>query len=557
MRIRTLAALFFFLFSAALLTAQTRTIRPITVQQKLALVVGNAGYPRSPLVNPVRDAESIASELRALGFTVTVRNNLTLRDFSRLVDDFAGHLQSGDLALFYYSGHGMQVDHENYLLPIDFEAATEADVPYAAYPANRVRDKLERSGARLRVMILDACRDNPYKSSRGGPSGLAPMGATAEGTMIAFATGDNNTASDNPGQSNGLFTQHLISALREPGLEIHDIFKRVKEEVYYESNKQQNPFTYDDLAGSFYFRTSAASSNAPVATPAVPSNRPPDAEAWEEIRSLSDAHLFEEFLREYPSSQYAGAARLKVASLRVPSPVTNPPAAEPGNPGVKTKVNPKDGLKYVWIPAGQFRMGCSQGDTGCYPDERPHVVSIAKGFWLGQTPVTQAAYSRVAGTNPSAFKGDSLPVDSATWPEAEQYCKAVGGRLPTEAEWEYAARAGNSNTRYGDLNAIAWYRNNSGGITQAVGTKAPNSWDLYDMLGNVWQWTADWYGPTNFAGQQESADPKGPPNGDKRVLRGGSWNNDPSRVRVSLRNRDWRGPNSPRAGAYGLRCAVD
>src|SRR5580704_6306620 len=149
--------------------AQTRAIRPITVQQKLALVVGNASYSRSPLVNPVRDAESIATELRGLGFTVTARNNLTLREFSRLVDDFAGRLQSGDLALFYYSGHGMQVGRENYLLPVDFEAASPADVPYAAYPANRVRDKLERSGARLRVLILDACRDNPYKASRGGP----------------------------------------------------------------------------------------------------------------------------------------------------------------------------------------------------------------------------------------------------------------------------------------------------------------------------------------------------------------------------------------------------
>jgi hypothetical protein len=137
-----------------------------------------------------------------LGFTVVQGNNVTLHQLSRLVDEFAGRLQSGDLAVFYYSGHGMQVDRENYLLPVDFEAAAEADVPYTAYSASRIRDKMERSGARLRVLILDACRDNPYKSSRGGASGLAPMGATAEGTLIAFATGDNNTASDNPGQRN-------------------------------------------------------------------------------------------------------------------------------------------------------------------------------------------------------------------------------------------------------------------------------------------------------------------------------------------------------------------
>ena len=215
------------------------------------------------------------------------------------------------------------------------------------------------------------------------------------------------------------------------------------------------------------------------------------------------------------------------------------------------KVNSKDGLAYVWIPPGSFMMGCSPGDTECSPDERPaHEVAITKGFWLGRTPVTQGAYQRVTGSNPSNSKGDQRPVEQVTWDKARSYCQAIGGRLPTEAEWEYAARADSTGTRYGSLAEIAWYAKNSGGRTHQVGQKKPNAFGLYDMLGNVWQWTADWYGATYYqAGERR--DPTGPPGGEARTLRGGSWGSYPMYVRVSARYwpdqrmRDWD---------FGLRC---
>ena len=367
---------------AALLSAQDRTIRPIIVQQKAALVVGNAAYPRSPLVNPERDAEAVAGELRGLGFTVTARSNLTLREFSRAVDEFAGRLQSGDLALFYYSGHGMQVDRENYLLPVDFEASSEADVPYAAYPANRLRDKLERSGARLRVMILDACRDNPYKSSKGGPSGLAPMGSTAEGTLIAFATGDSRTASDNPGQRNGLFTEHLLTALREPGLELHDLFKRVKEEVYYESDKRQNPFTYDDVAGSFYFRPRDQPANAAPPSPPVAPRVDAAAETWALLKTSQTPEDFDDFARAFPNSDLAAAARMRAAQLRraaaPPVAVAIPPRAPEPQPAASfgIKVQPHAGLG-----PHQFGIGAPGGleITGVEPGSFAEQVGLAVG----------------------------------------------------------------------------------------------------------------------------------------------------------------------------------
>jgi formylglycine-generating enzyme required for sulfatase activity/tRNA A-37 threonylcarbamoyl transferase component Bud32 len=213
------------------------------------------------------------------------------------------------------------------------------------------------------------------------------------------------------------------------------------------------------------------------------------------------------------------------------------------------KVNPKDGLTYVWIPPGRFMMGCSPGDAECFDDEMPtHRVTITKGFWVGQTPVTQQAYQRVTGQNPSHFKGASLPVETVNWNEAKSYCEAIGGRLPTEAEWEYAARAGSTAARYGNLDEIAWYSENSGNQTHEVGQKRANAFGLYDMLGNVWQWVADWYG--NYKSGAQS-DPSGAGSGQDRALRGGSSGSYARVARVSYRVR---GDPGFRYDYYGLRC---
>jgi formylglycine-generating enzyme required for sulfatase activity len=189
------------------------------------------------------------------------------------------------------------------------------------------------------------------------------------------------------------------------------------------------------------------------------------------------------------------------------------------------KVNSKDGLTYVWIPPGSFRMGRSPGDSEVDLDdtprrvtnEKPHQVTISRGFWIGQTPVTQEAYWRVTGQAPSHFKGDRRPVEMVNWHEAQTYCQAVGMRLPTEQEWEYAARAGSTSARYGDLDAVAWYEGNSGGQTHEVGQKQANAWGLCDILGNVWEWTAS------------------DCHSREKLVRGGSWFHDPGFIRVSYR----------------------
>jgi len=250
-------------------------------------------------------------------------------------------------------------------------------------------------------------------------------------------------------------------------------------------------------------------------------------------------------------------------SLNQTSPNLNPaivnPAAGQGKANNaragQTKISSKDGLTYVWIPPGTFMMGCSPGDDECSDlwEKPAHAVTITKGFWIGQTLVTQAAYQSVKGANPSNFKGDQRPVESVTWEEAGSYCATVGMRLPTEAEWEYAARAGSTASRYGDLGSIAWYNDNSGTQTHDVAQKQPNSWKLYDMLGNVWQWTGDWY-DENYYKQSPSQDPPGPVTGTLKVLRGGSWERLEWFVRVTSRYRDRPGNRSK---ADGFRCAGD
>ena len=231
--------------------------------------------------------------------------------------------------------------------------------------------------------------------------------------------------------------------------------------------------------------------------------------------------------------------------------------------------NPKDGLMYASIPAGSFRMGCSDGDKECYEDEHPaHSVQITKSFWMGQTEVTVDAYqvfSRVKGFPvPPGQKGGHYPVMAVIWDEADAYCKWAGGRLPTEAEWEYAARAGTTTARYGELDAIAWTRANSSAMLHEVATKQPNAYELYDMLGNVWEWTNDWYGAKYYE-QSPEKDPQGPPVGDSlvdkssgadkptRAIRGGAWIGYPGVARASYRY--WFVP-SIRVANIGFRCVL-
>jgi hypothetical protein len=235
--------------------------------QRLALIIGNEAYPKWPLQNPGNDAKAMAQALGEAGFRTDVLLNGSLRDMGRAVDSFVARVRQGDVALFYYAGHGIQIAGENYLVPVDFDAADEADAKYASYSASRAQERMEEAGAQMSLLILDACRNNPFRTSRATGGGLAVMN-TGRGTFIALATGPGKTADDNPTGKNGLFTTHLVAALREPGLTIDEVFSRVRQRVYETSGQAQLPWTVSSLIGTFRFNdkssTVATASGAPV-----------------------------------------------------------------------------------------------------------------------------------------------------------------------------------------------------------------------------------------------------------------------------------------------------
>jgi len=214
---------------------------------------------------------------------------------------------------------------------------------------------------------------------------------------------------------------------------------------------------------------------------------------------------------------------------------------------------PTEGM--VLIPGGTFWMGCVPGDSECEGDEKPRHQVTVDSFHMDTHEVTQAQYERVMGKNPSNFKNCSdCPVENVSWDDARSYCSKVGKRLPTEAEWEYAARGGkDGEVRHGSLGDVAWYDGNSEKKTHPVGKKAPNGFGLYDMLGNVYEWCADWYDEGYYA-KSPSKDPHGGESGADRVLRGGSWAGKPGIVRASFRN--WFTPDSW-DDFIGFRCVRD
>jgi formylglycine-generating enzyme required for sulfatase activity len=228
---------------------------------------------------------------------------------------------------------------------------------------------------------------------------------------------------------------------------------------------------------------------------------------------------------------------------------TAPSAAGP----LTEKINGAE-IKMISIPGGTFLMGSPLSESGRDPDEGPQSNLTVKNFHLSEYEVTQAQYRAVMGTNPASFKGDDLPVESVSWNDALEFCRKLSSltgrkyRLPTEAEWEYAARAGNS-TAAGSVDALGWCGPNSANRTHPVGQKQANAFGLYDMYGNVWEWTESKYRPYPFDATdgREDLQPT-----DVRVLRGGSWESATRACRASYRRRVLPDPRSS-----GFRIALD
>jgi len=245
---------------------------------RYALVIGNAGYKGSPLKNPVNDAQDMAASLRRLGFFVIEKENRSQKEMTDSIREFGNLIAKGGVGLFYYAGHGMQVNGKNYLIPVNANIQHEDEVAYESVDVDRLLAKMDSAGNRLNIVILDACRNNPFaRSFRGSKRGLARLNAPV-GTLIAYATSPDSVASDGKsGERNGLYTKYLLANMEIPGVEIGQMFRKVRRAVRIATKKAQIPWESSSMEGDFYFVVAQSHQTTTIVKPPVvkpPKNNP-------------------------------------------------------------------------------------------------------------------------------------------------------------------------------------------------------------------------------------------------------------------------------------------
>jgi formylglycine-generating enzyme required for sulfatase activity len=582
-------------------------------EARVALIIGNSNYRTAPLSNPANDAADLAHALERKGFKVLVRENVSERGLKEAVDAFSKHLRKGGVGLFFFAGHGIQLKEQNFLIPIDVGFDSEADLTFKSVSAEYVLSLMAEAGNRVNVVILDACRNNPFQQAKRSISrglGIMNVGRAERGTFIAYATSPGATAADGDGR-NGLYTKYLLQSLDVADSDIDKVFGRVRGAVVQETNGEQVPWTSSSMVGSFYFDPvqDSTASHAPVAV--LKAN--PDAEQeqpvvkydpvqergfWERIKDSRNATDFKAYLERFSSGPRAAYARwmmqkygtgsaTEVASL---APTQNPivvpvapapparvdplPAAAPGNasgarmgaaessaPGTEFR-DCADCPPMVMLPAGNFVMGSGDDDLLAEPDEQPaHRVQVTAPFAIGKFEVTRGQYAafvretgrshppgcnstrsgrflnnpKASWQNPGFPQQDSEPVVCVSWDDAQAYVSWLSRktgkpyRLPSEAEWEYAARGGTAGSRY--------WADASAASACKYASVAANAYGLHDMLGNVWEWVEDCWNQ-GYAGAPGQSVVRSTGTCDIRVFRGGAWNSKPATVRAAYRDRD-------------------
>jgi uncharacterized caspase-like protein len=319
--------------------------RKAETEHRVALVIGNGSYTNSPLRNPANDARAVAGSLKQLGFEVAHHENLGLKAMGRAIRDFGSKLKDvGGVGLFYYAGHGMQVNGRNYLIPVDADIQNEDEIAFNALDANLVLEKMDTANNRLNLVILDACRNNPFaRSFRSAGQGLAQMDAPG-GTLIAFATAPGSVAADGEG-SNGIYTKHLVENMKTPGLAVEQLFKRVRIGVMRDTGERQVPWESSSLKGDFYFRAGLPTQVAIAAPPSAGMMADSiELAFWDSIRNSQSRADYEAYLAQYPQGRFATLARARANAPREPA--ARPASASTA--GAATTVAPRSGDAWTY-----------------------------------------------------------------------------------------------------------------------------------------------------------------------------------------------------------------
>jgi hypothetical protein len=291
-----------------------RTSSSVVHERRTALVIGNGYVKVSLLKNPANDATLVATILKNLGFEVLVGINKSQREMRQLIRDFGQRLRdSGGIGLFYFAGHGVQSNGNNYLIPIDADIQNEADVEDVGIDLNYVLNTMKIGQGALNIVILDACRNNPFsQGSRSARAGLASVKAPS-GTLIAYATAPDSTAAD--GESgNSPYTEELTGQMQAPGLVLETMFRKVTERVSARTGGRQEPWISDNHKGEFFFKNAVATSGfidkAKIDPVAV------EREHWETIRNSTNVEDYKNYLQTYPAGAFAAIARAKISQIK-------------------------------------------------------------------------------------------------------------------------------------------------------------------------------------------------------------------------------------------------
>ena len=284
---------------------------------RVALVIGNSSYAgNAALINPGNDAQAMASALKQLGFTVVELRNGGKSEMTEALSKVRSALSGKQgVGMLYYAGHGLQLDWRNYMVPVDAKLSSAADVIAQAVDVNSVLEAFKSAGNRMNILVLDACRDNPFAATASG-KGLAPVDAPP-GTFLAYATAPGNVAQDGDAKvGNGLYTQYLLEELKRPTTRIEDVFKRVRLNVRQQSQGRQIPWESTSLEDDFYFNTGLRVKVAAVDGQTVQDDFLAEKEVWDKIKDSTKVEDFYSFLLKYPSGFISEQAQFRVAQLQ-------------------------------------------------------------------------------------------------------------------------------------------------------------------------------------------------------------------------------------------------
>lgn len=536
---------------------------------RVALIIGNAAYREAALANAATDARAAADALRQGEFDLVSIENADRVALDQAFTTFRGKLVRGAHVVVFYSGHAVQLRGRNFLVPVDAGLRGPADVPREAFDLDQLIDALIVSRPASAVVVLDAAHDNPWQPRLGGGKGLASI-EQLEGIAIMAPVAPGRTSSEAPGRADPAIAEWL-KAIRTPQLDMTTALTRTRDAVSRATKRRQQVWisgppaaglvvTPADRPVAVALNTRGVISAPPPPGPQSDQLGPYELSFWETIRNSQNPAEYRAYLDAYPNGRFAALARTREQFFRdrqAGAPAQPPALAAASQPqpgrrpaAAKTVRDCDDCPELTLIAAGSFEMGSNE----MFEFEKPvHSVTIANPFYIGTDEVTFAQWDAcVAGGGCSHRPSDrdlgrgKRPVTDIHWNDANAYTVWLSYktgrkyRLPTEAEWEYAARGG-ATTNYPWGNSVDKEMANCAGCNaqsrrqaSEVGQFPPNRFGLRDMAGNAAEWVADCWSE-NYRSAPRDGTAFSPAGCRERVLRGGSFNNDPRYLRSAAR----------------------